>query len=58
VTVGFATAQGVLATRLSERLKRNKLHVFDHCGHFSYQDKHEEFGDVVAEWVSDGYSKL
>jgi pimeloyl-ACP methyl ester carboxylesterase len=46
------------AHRLSERLKRNKLHVFEHCGHFSYQDKYEEFGDVVAEWVSDGYSKL
>ena len=46
------------AHRLSDRLKRKKLHVFDQCGHFSYQDKHQEFGDVVTEWVSGGFSKL
>lgn len=46
------------AHRLSERIKRNKLHVFEHCGHFSYQDKHEEFRDLVTEWVAGGYQSV
>ena len=46
------------AERLSQRIKRNKLHVFDHCGHFSYQDKHEEFRDLVSDWVRDGYQTI
>ena len=52
----YGSMQPAMAHRLSERLKRSKLHVFDHCGYFSYQDKHQEFGDVVTEWVSDGFS--
>jgi pimeloyl-ACP methyl ester carboxylesterase len=46
------------AHRLSERLKRKKLHVFDRCGHFSYQDKHEEFRDLVSGWVLGGYETV
>ena len=46
------------AHRLSQRLKRSKLHVFEHCGHFSYQDQHQQFADVVKEWVSGGYKQV
>jgi pimeloyl-ACP methyl ester carboxylesterase len=30
------------AHRLSQRLKHSRLHVLKKCGHFSYQDQHEE----------------
>ena len=46
------------AHRLSQRLKRSKLHVFEHCGHFSYQDQHQQFADVVTEWVTGGYTQV
>ena len=46
------------AHRLKERLKRARLHIFEHCGHYSYQDKHEEFRDLVTEWVSGGYRSV
>ncbi|MGI9472082.1 MAG: alpha/beta fold hydrolase [Rubripirellula sp.] len=44
--------------RLSKRIKRSKLHVFDHCGHFSYQDKHEEFRDLISDWVLGDYQAI
>ena len=46
------------AERLSQRLKRNKLHVFEHCGHFSYQDQHKQFAEMVKEWVAGGYKQV
>ena len=46
------------AHRLAQRLKRSRLHIFEHCGHYSYQDKHEEFRDLVTEWVSGGYRSV
>ena len=46
------------AHRLAQRLKRSRLHIFEHCGHYSYQDKHEEFRDVVTEWVNGGYKSV
>lgn len=46
------------AQRLSQRLKRNRLHVFENCGHFSYQDQHEKFGDMVIDWVVDGHRRV
>ena len=39
--------------RLSKRLKRSKLQVFENCGHYSYQDQHEAFLNMVINWVSD-----
>lgn len=44
--------------RLSGRLKRNRLHVLENCGHFSYQDQHEQFGDMVIDWVTDGHRNV
>jgi len=41
--------------RLQQRLKRSQLRVFEHCGHFSYQDKAEEFAEMVLSWVQGGY---
>ena len=46
------------AHRLAKRLKRSRLHIFENCGHYSYQDKHEEFQDVVTEWVNGGYRSV
>jgi len=43
------------AHRLHERLRRSRLHVFENCGHFSYQDRHEAFAQLVVDWVDDGH---
>ncbi len=43
------------AKRLHKRLKRSKLNVFEKCGHFSYQDKPDEFADMVLTWVNEGH---
>lgn len=42
------------ADRLHQRIKRSRLHVFDHCGHYSYQDKHEEFAQMALDWIGGG----
>ena len=41
--------------RLSKRLRRSKLQVFENCGHYSYQDQHEAFLSMLIYWVSDEY---
>ena len=46
------------AHRLNQRLKRSKLQVFENCGHFSYQDKADEFAEMILGWVSGGYQKV
>ncbi len=43
------------ARRLQQRLKRSQLRVFERCGHFSYQDKADEFAEMVLNWVQGGY---
>lgn len=43
------------AHRLHERLPRSRLQVFERCGHFSYQDKPEEFAQMILDWVGGGY---
>jgi pimeloyl-ACP methyl ester carboxylesterase len=43
------------AHRLNQRLKRSELQVFENCGHFSYQDKADEFAQMVIDWVGGGY---
>lgn len=45
------------AYRLSNRLPRNRLHVITQCGHFAYQDKHEEFATQIIDWVEGSYAR-
>jgi pimeloyl-ACP methyl ester carboxylesterase len=45
------------AERLHQRLKRSSLHIFENCGHFSYQDKADEFAAMVLAWVLGGYQE-
>ena len=46
------------ARRLHQRLKRSRLRVFERCGHFSYQDRADEFAEMVLEWVGGGYRSV
>ena len=46
------------AQRLHDRLKRSELQIFERCGHFSYQDRREDFAKMVIDWVSGGYSRI
>lgn len=39
--------------RLHKRLPNSTLHVFSNCGHFSYQDAHEEFQKMVLSWIKE-----
>jgi pimeloyl-ACP methyl ester carboxylesterase len=39
------------ATRANARLRRSRLTVFEHCGHFSYQDNAQEFAEMVRSWI-------
>ena len=45
------------AERLHQRLPRSKLNIFENCGHFSYQDKPNEFAQMIIDWVDGGYSE-
>jgi pimeloyl-ACP methyl ester carboxylesterase len=44
--------------RLNDRLPRSRLRVFEHCGHFSYQDQHASFAAMVTDWVESGYQEV
>jgi pimeloyl-ACP methyl ester carboxylesterase len=44
--------------RLNGRMKRSKLKVFENCGHFSYQDRADEFAAMVLDWVNGGYRTI
>jgi pimeloyl-ACP methyl ester carboxylesterase len=46
------------AHRLNRRLKRSDLQVFVNCGHFSYQDKADEFAEMLLSWVSGRYQEV
>ena len=46
------------AHRLHGRLKRSELQILETCGHFSYQDRHEEFAKMVIDWVRGGYNEI
>jgi pimeloyl-ACP methyl ester carboxylesterase len=37
--------------RLHNRLKRSEVHIFKNCGHFSYQDRADEFTEMILTWV-------
>ena len=44
--------------RLQQRLKRSQLRVFERCGHFSYQDKADEFANMVIDWAKGGFAQV
>lgn len=46
------------AERLNQRLKKSKLHVFDNCGHFSYQDKYSDFSIMLSNWVDGQFREV
>ena len=39
------------ARELHARLPNSELTIFEHCGHFSYQDKSTEFSTMISSWV-------
>ena len=39
--------------RIVERMPNAQLHIFKDCGHFCYQDRYEEFRDMVIAWVDE-----
>ena len=43
------------AHQLHKRLKRSETTIFENCGHFSYQDKADEFAEMILSWVGGGY---
>jgi len=44
--------------RLDQRLPHSQLKVFKNCGHFSYQDKAQEFAKMVLDWVNGAYKAV
>lgn len=46
------------AHRAQARFKRSQLKLFEGCGHYSYQDKRDEFAAMVIGWVEGGHTKL
>lgn len=44
------------AQQIHNKIPRSKLHIFDDCGHFSYQDKSNEFVDMLDHWMN-SYTK-
>jgi pimeloyl-ACP methyl ester carboxylesterase len=46
------------AYRLNQRLKRSELQVFKNCGHFSYQDKADEFAEMILKWVGGRFREI
>ncbi|MBB6461799.1 alpha/beta fold hydrolase [Flammeovirga kamogawensis] len=43
--------------RISKRMKNSTLHIIENCGHFSYQDQHEAFSELLSNWVNGEYQK-
>ncbi|AZQ64052.1 alpha/beta hydrolase [Flammeovirga pectinis] len=44
--------------RINERMQNSTLQVIENCGHFSYQDQHEKFSDLLNNWVGGDYKKM
>jgi len=42
--------------KIHELLPKSKLTVFENCGHFSYQDRSDEFASMVSDWVIENSS--
>ncbi|UPR33770.1 alpha/beta hydrolase [Vibrio cyclitrophicus] len=47
---------GILLAEMADDLRKiipdSEVHIFENCGHFSYQDQAGEFLDMVIEWVN------
>lgn len=43
------------ARLLDQRLQNSGLTIFENCGHFSYQDKPDEFVQMIRNWVTEGH---
>jgi len=43
--------------RIVERMPNSELRLIADCGHFSYQDRHEEFKNMVIEWIENQEAK-
>ena len=43
------------ARLLHQRLPHSRLTIFENCGHFCYQDKVEDFTQMLREWIQGGY---
>ena len=39
------------AQLLHSKLPDSKMHIFENCGHFCYQDKNGEFADMIEDWI-------
>lgn len=39
------------ARLLHSKLPDSKMHIFENCGHFCYQDKNGEFADMIEDWI-------
>ncbi len=46
------------ARRVEARLPRSRLTVFEKCGHYSYQDRQDDFSQMVIDWVERGFTQL
>jgi pimeloyl-ACP methyl ester carboxylesterase len=46
------------AKRAAARLPRNRLVIFENCGHFPYVDRRDEFARTVIEWVNEGHTRI
>jgi len=43
---------------LERRLPRSRLRVFEKCGHYSYQDRADQFAQMVSIWVDGEYQTV
>ena len=46
------------AELLHQRLPQSRLTIFEDCGHFCYQDRHEEFTQMIRDWIHGGYESV
>ena len=45
------------ARRLHARLPQSRLTIFEDCGHFCYQDKADEFTEMIRGWIAGDYRR-
>jgi len=62
VQIFWGDLDQLLLVKTSHELHRlmpdSKLTIFENCGHFSYQDKAEEFAEMIMAWVGGGYREV
>jgi pimeloyl-ACP methyl ester carboxylesterase len=42
---------------LDERLPHSEIHALD-AGHYAWEQAPEEYGSLIADWVSGGYGRV